>query len=537
MRGVKSVLLAFFVLCLLSFAAAGTAAELELLQGDVPKGEVEVVDRDGVRFAAIDEMLGRLGLVATVESGAIQATYSGKKIEFWSGSNVARINGQVFTLQAPVIKEGENWWGEAASTLAAINQFLTTAGRPAGLRWATKTSASAPTTNTPVAPPLTTRAASPKTSSDAPRLSQVRWGEQVDAYRAVVDISQQVDVSVREYPNRYEVTFPKTTASEIGGKSPWESLSAVSRQTDGNTVLTFRHTSPKVKSFWVLDPPRYVIDFYFGGANTEQPLQQPTGSVQPTPESQNPKPESQPDRVNTGAKKRYTVVVDAGHGGHDPGAVGNGLKEKDINLKAAHEFAASLKNLGMEVKMTRADDRYLKLGERTEFANSCDADIFISLHCNALPKGKHASGIELYLMAESTDKDALNLAILENRELSGNAQNAEEVNAAADKRTKLLLHILGDMQQNDKINESTALAEDLYNKMRATGLSIRKVRQAPFFVLKGAAMPALLVEMGYITEKSDATQLNSAAYRKKMMDSMAQGIQSYLNRARQEGGR
>ncbi len=201
-----------------------------------------------------------------------------------------------------------------------------------------------------------------------------------------------------------------------------------------------------------------------------------------------------------------------------------------IPKKLALELEASLKKLGMDVKLTRRDDRYLKLDERTTFANDNNADVFISLHCNALPRGRHAKGVELYLMADSTDKDALDLAVLENRELSGNAQNAAEVNAAADKKTKLLLMILGDMQQNDKINESTALAEHLYERMSASGLSIRKVRQAPFFVLKGAGMPALLVEMGYITERSDANQLKSQAYRKKMMDATALGISNYLKR-------
>jgi N-acetylmuramoyl-L-alanine amidase len=140
-------------------------------------------------------------------------------------------------------------------------------------------------------------------------------------------------------------------------------------------------------------------------------------------------------------------------------------------------------------------------------------------------------------MAQHTDRDALNLAIIENREISGEAQSSADVNAAADKRTQLLLKILGDMQQSDKINESTTLAEHLYDKMRSAKFSIRKVRQAPFFVLRGAGMPAVLVEMGYITEASDAKQLSSAPYRKRMMDSLAAGIFNYLNKRPGEGGR
>jgi N-acetylmuramoyl-L-alanine amidase len=125
--------------------------------------------------------------------------------------------------------------------------------------------------------------------------------------------------------------------------------------------------------------------------------------------------------------------------------------------------------------------------------------------------------------------------VLENKESSGEPQSSAEENAASDKRTNLLLKILIDMQQNDKINESTNLAEFLYEKTRKEGFSLRKVRQAPFFVLRGAEMPALLIEMGYITEAKDSKQLNSQAYRKKMMNSIATGILHYL-KSRQEGG-
>jgi N-acetylmuramoyl-L-alanine amidase len=278
------------------------------------------------------------------------------------------------------------------------------------------------------------------------------------------------------------------------------------------------------------------VDFYF------------SGSTAASPEAAAIRPEEPPQAANTGmintlptpstsanAGKQYIVVVDAGHGGQDPGAIGNGLKEKDINLKASLELAASLKNLGLGVKLSRTDDRYLKLAERTAFANSEKADVFISLHCNALPKGQHASGMELYLMDQPTDRAAFNLAVLENREAGGEARDSAEETALSDSRTNLLLKILIDMQQNDKINESTNLAEFLYERTRRDGFSLRKVRQAPFFVLRGAEMPALLIEMGYITEAKDAKQLNSQEYRKKMMDSIATGIMHYL-KSRQEGG-
>jgi N-acetylmuramoyl-L-alanine amidase len=363
-------------------------------------------------------------------------------------------------------------------------------------------------------------------------VSKVRWGQQTDAYRAVIDISSQTGVEIKESPNRYEVVFSGASALPINEKSPWSPLEAEAVQSAGNAAVTFKHSASRVQSFWVQDPPRYVVDFYFSGAPASAETARPAvpsrapGTIETFP--------SAPPQG--GRARKRLVVVDAGHGGHDPGALGNGLKEKDINLKAALELTNSLKNLGIDVKLTRTDDRYLKLAERTEIANNTNADVFISLHCNALPKGKHASGVEFYLMAEPSDKDALNLAIQENKELSGGAQNSAEADAASDRRTRLLLQILGDMQQNGKINDSTTLAEFLYNRARGAGFSLRKVRQAPFFVLRGAGMPALLIEMGYITEAKDANNLNSQAFRKKMADAIAVGIRDYLNAGPNEGG-
>ena len=230
--------------------------------------------------------------------------------------------------------------------------------------------------------------------------------------------------------------------------------------------------------------------------------------------------------VFTGTK-RPVVVLDAGHGGHDPGASANGVREKDINLKAALQLRDILKEYGIDVRLSRATDVYLKLAERTEFANKNNADVFVSLHCNAMPKGKRAAGLEFYIMASPRDKDSMLLAITENREISGSAATAKDIERA-DKKTQLLLKILGDMQQNEKIDESTTFAEALHSAAKSSGLPFRKVGQAPFFVLRGAAMPAVLIEMGYLTDAGEASRLNTAAYRDKLCRSVAQGIAAYI---------
>ena len=129
-------------------------------------------------------------------------------------------------------------------------------------------------------------------------------------------------------------------------------------------------------------------------------------------------------------------------------------------------------------------------------------------------------------MALPTDKDAMNLAKVENREyVEGKGMDTANV----DRRTEMLLRILGDMQQNNKISESTDFAAALYNSGVRSGLPMRRVAQAPFFVLRGAGMPAVLIEVGFVTNAHEAMQLTQKAYQNKIAHAMALGISGYIN--------
>jgi N-acetylmuramoyl-L-alanine amidase len=176
----------------------------------------------------------------------------------------------------------------------------------------------------------------------------------------------------------------------------------------------------------------------------------------------------------------------------------------------------------MDARLTRDDDRYLKLNTRTTLANRWDADAFVSVHLNALPKGRHAKGVEIYIMALPTDKDAMALAKIENAEIVNGS------NGNGGDKTDILLSILGDMQQNNKIQESTSFAEALFASGKGGGLPMRRVAQAPFYVLRGAAMPAVLVETGFISEKSEARLLANPSYQEKLAKALAKGIAAYL---------
>lgn len=232
-----------------------------------------------------------------------------------------------------------------------------------------------------------------------------------------------------------------------------------------------------------------------------------------------------PARNNIKISGRKTIVVDPGHGGKDPGASDNGVVEKNVNLGIGLELEKALKARGYNVIMTRRTDVYLKLQERTDIANDANADLFVSIHVNALPNKKTMTGFEIYIMALPTDKDAMNLAKIENREyVEGKGLDTENV----DRRTEMLLRILGDMQQNNKISESTEFAAALYNAGVRSNLPMRRVAQAPFFVLRGAGMPAVLLETGFVTNATEAKTLTTQAYQQKIALAMTEGIINYI---------
>ena len=534
-------------LCLLLFLFCGAvqAATWELWQDNLKKGNVTVRLAQAGTQVALDEMMVNLGFVGSTSSSELIVTYGGKKLEFWQGSMVARSAGQPISFTSPVVFEGGHWWGESSAALRAVDQFLLAVNRPHGLRWVVPTADTMPTEAPPLAPSF--KVVGTVEKKGAAQVTKIRWGEQPNAHRVVIDLSGQTDVSLVRHQGKTEVSFSASLTPDVkGGGSPWPTLVQLQvANSGGKSILTFTHSAAEVKGFWLTNPSRYVVDFMGKKADpkTVQKTNPPSlPAVIVTTDTSRPAESSTigtAEAVETpGVRpqgKKPLVVIDAGHGGRDPGAVGFGLREKDINLKAAMQLMTQLQNKGVEVRLTRRDDTYLKLGERTALANNWDADLFVSLHCNALPAGRHAKGIEIYLMAPPSDKDAMSLAIFENKEIAGEGTNDSAAEVNADKKTRLLLKILGDMQQNDKISESTVVAESLYNQAKKSGLDMKRVRQAPFFVLRGAGMPAVLVEMGFISERSDANLLNSAAFREKLAASLAQGLVGYLNQTTREG--
>jgi len=231
------------------------------------------------------------------------------------------------------------------------------------------------------------------------------------------------------------------------------------------------------------------------------------------------------------------VVVDPGHGGKDPGAVGpTGLKEKDVNLEIGLRLKEILEGMGLLVVMTREDDTFVPLAERTALANREAADIFISIHCNAAPRKKRARstmrGSETYFLSLAKTDEARATAAMENA-----AIQFEQPDASL-KNLDEVQFILWDIIQNQYLTESADLAEYV---QEALGSSLpfpsRGVNQAGFYVLNGAYMPAILVECAFISHKDEEKQLKQSEIRRRISQAVAKGLVNFAKRHQMKLGK
>ncbi len=215
------------------------------------------------------------------------------------------------------------------------------------------------------------------------------------------------------------------------------------------------------------------------------------------------------------------IVIDAGHGGKDPGAIGkNGLKEKDVVLKIANGLKESLeKETGAEIIMTRGDDTFIPLEERTAIANTNEADIFVSVHANA-SFNRRAGGVETYFLNLTSDEMAIRVAAREN--------------AVSTKKMSDLQYILNDLMKTAKTNESSRLAAAVQGSLLSTlrarynDVNGNGVKGAPFYVLVGTHMPSILVEVSFISNPKEEARLADSSYIKDIVNGITDGVNRYV---------
>jgi len=222
-------------------------------------------------------------------------------------------------------------------------------------------------------------------------------------------------------------------------------------------------------------------------------------------------------------------MIDPGHGGHDPGTVNRktGAREKDIVLAVSRYLREELSDRpGIEVKLTRQDDTFIKLEERPRQAMNDGADLFLSIHVNAEPgTGTSARGFESYYLAKSRDEESSRVARLENSvvELEPE-QGGFTGNTMTDK-------ILSGLFRDDNRQTSGTLGGFVQNEMRRVAVGPdRGIKPGPFWVLVGATgnIPAVLVELGFITNKEDERHLTDPKYQKQLASALADSIERYF---------
>lgn len=213
------------------------------------------------------------------------------------------------------------------------------------------------------------------------------------------------------------------------------------------------------------------------------------------------------------------VVLDAGHGGSDPGATAAEIAEKEITLDIGRRLRDLLEANGFEVVVTRDADRTIALRDRAQLANDSRSDVFISIHVNALLEHTESRGIETYYLGETTDPKLTQLAAAENR-VSGYS--------VADMR-KLLESVYVDARREESQELARAVQKNLYTSLKKedAGLENWGVKRAPFIVLSATEMPAVLAEVGCISNRKEAAMLQTPEYRQKIAAALFEGIRSY----------
>lgn len=350
--------------------------------------------------------------------------------------------------------------------------------------------------------------------------------------RVMLDLSQEVEFVVRRLKAEPSKRLPARIYVDVSGARLALSTKEPLAVDDGTLrqVRVAQYSGDIVRVVLDLDemrahnvfvsaePARLVIDIAGRGGSGKLPMQEAPAKTQAAA-TRRAAPALKTDApVPVTALRK--IVLDPGHGGKDPGAIGvGGVAEKDVVLGIAQKLARKLRaELGVKVILTRSDDRYVPLEDRTALANQEDADLFISLHMNASPNPE-ARGIETYYLDNTTDEAAIRLAARENRTSRRNISD--------------LQFILSDMMQNVKLEDSITLAHRLQGAM-VGGMSrvladVRDlgVKKALFHVLVGARMPSVLVEMAFITHRAEGGAMRQERFQDAMVSALFEGIERY----------
>lgn len=286
------------------------------------------------------------------------------------------------------------------------------------------------------------------------------------------------------------------------------------RKNDGNTAFALRSATPPKEDARIEreEPPESIAEII-----ADNPLPENTGGVTVMTV---PLPSRKP------LIKRYTVVIDPGHGGRDPGAVNGKIYEKHITLSLARQIQKKLEESGRyQVHLTRNRDIFVPLRQRVSIAREAGADLFISIHADEIAR-KDVRGSSFYTLSrQASDKETAKLA--ENANFS---EHIAGIDLSA--QDKDIANILIDLAMRDTMNHSNVLAETLLSGFRKSKIRLlgRPHRSAGFAVLTAPDTPSVLLEAGFVSNRSEAVLLNSAPYQEKIAAAILDGVDSYFRK-------
>ncbi|MBO4521471.1 MAG: N-acetylmuramoyl-L-alanine amidase [Alphaproteobacteria bacterium] len=367
--------------------------------------------------------------------------------------------------------------------------------------------------------------------SDAAIVQNIRLGDQSgSSVRIVVDLSEKTDFKIfpLSNPDRVVIDLPKTSfdikESALPKKDYLNKIRLGTKEAQtGRIVLEFNRGVVIKKSF-LLTPQsgfqwRLVVDLELMAKTDE--LKQVTPEWYDNSVTEEKKPVRQTTET---PKNKPLIVLDPGHGGKDPGAIGvSGVYEKHLTLAMAKQLKTLLeKTERYRVKLTRESDEFISLYARRRFARSVNADLFVSLHADSIRK-PGTRGLSVYTLSEkASDKEAEKLAESENKvdliagiDLSGETQEVTD--------------ILIDLARRETNNHSSYFAEKLMTEIRKEIMVLpNSHRFAGFAVLKSPDVPSVLIEMGYLSNKEEEKLLRQASYREKLAKATVRAINSYF---------
>jgi len=496
-NGVVTRLLRIAVPALLVLAAAAApqgqsppASPLRLVSPDGTRAVPTVISGD-TELIAIDDLAAIFGVLVREDAPtrAITVAYKGRTIVLSQDQALASISGRLVSLPAPPTRIGNRWHLPVEFVGRALSVIYDT--------------------------PLELRKASRLVIRGRMRVPRVVVRHDVggNQARVTLDIAPPTPHQVLQDGARVIVRFD---ADLLDASLPTvQSQGLVQAVTSDQTSVVIE-TGPRFASFRATDQTagadasRILVDLM----SAAEPAPSPAPGTPGAPAGPEPPPLPLP---TTGIR---TIVIDPGHGGDENGAKGaRGTLEKTVTLSVARRLKAALEaRLGARVLLTRDDDRTLPLDDRAAFANNNKADVFVSLHANASLRRTAAGAEVFYLSLDRADEEARRVADAEGVAMPVFGGGTREIDV-----------ILWEMAQTRHLSRSAALAALIEGQLRtAVPMSPRAIQQAPFRVLVGANMPAVLVEVGYLTNAEQEAALTNAPFQARLVQSLTDALSRFF---------